>query len=176
MRKWTSGKGISLIETAIALGVLSVAVLGAAAVFTEGMERTKSSPADLIATQKAQEAIESVFAARDSGLDWAQMRNVTGTGLVDGIFLVGPQPINESGQDGIVNTADDGALETITYPGPNLILGDSDDTTVSLEQFTRQIEITDLTPTLRSLTVTVRYTAGGAVRTYSLTARFSVYA
>ena len=66
MGKWRSGRGISLIETAIALGVLSVGVLGAAALFTQGMERTKSSPGDLVATQKAQEAVESVFAARDS--------------------------------------------------------------------------------------------------------------
>jgi hypothetical protein len=170
-----SQEGISLIETAIALGVLCIGVLGAAAVFTKGMERTKSSPGDLVATQKAQEAIESVFAARDSNLDWAQLRNVTGSGLVDGVFLVGPQPIKEPGPDGIVNTADDGAIETITYPGPNGLLGDSDDTTMTLTGFTRQIEISDITPTLRSMTVTVRYADGASLRIYSLTAYFSVY-
>jgi hypothetical protein len=176
MRKWRSGTGISLIETAIALGVLSVGVLGAAAVFTQGMERTKSSPADLIASQKAQEAIESVFAARDSGLEWAQLRNVTGSGLVDGIFLVGAQPIKDPGQDGIVNTADDGSVETITYPGPNMILGDADDTTVTMDQFSREIRISDLTPVLRSVTVTVTYSASGGSRAYTLMAYISVYA
>jgi hypothetical protein len=175
MRSWRSAKGTSLIETAIALGVLTVGVLGAAAVFTQGMERTRSSPGDLVATQKAQEAIESVFAARDSALEWAQLRNVTGSGPIDGIFLVGAQPIKEPGRDGIINTADDGALESIVYPGPNGLLGDSDDTTVGLEQFTREVAITDVTSVLRSVTVTVRYSAGSALRTYTLTAYFSLY-
>jgi Tfp pilus assembly protein PilV len=49
MRKWwKSTKGTSLIETAIALGVLSVGALGTAAIFTQGMERVKSSPAELV--------------------------------------------------------------------------------------------------------------------------------
>jgi hypothetical protein len=176
MRKRRSAKGISLIETAIALGVLSVGVLGAAAVFTQGLERTKSSPADLVATQKAQEAIESVFAARDSNLDWAKLRNVTGTGPVDGIFLVGPQAIKDPGQDGIVNTADDGLIESILYPGRNGLVGDGDDITVALAGFTREIQITELTPTLRSVTVTVRYDAASSPRIYTLTAYFSVFA
>src|SRR5882757_6816425 len=94
MRKWRSAQGTSLIETAIALGVLSVGALGTAAIFTQGMERTKSSPGDLIATQKAQEGVESVFAARDSRtVTWAQLRNVAGAASDGGIFLDGPQGI-----------------------------------------------------------------------------------
>ena len=102
--------------------MLSVGALGTAAVFTQGMERTKSSPGDLIATQKAQEAIESVFAARDSHtVTWAQLRNVIGTGSDGGIFLDGAQSIKDPGADGIVNTADDAlAVESTRYPGRNL--------------------------------------------------------
>ena len=37
-----------------------------AGVFTQGMQKTASSPGELLATQKAAEAIESVFSARDS--------------------------------------------------------------------------------------------------------------
>jgi hypothetical protein len=182
MRKWRSGRGTSLIETAIAIGVLSVGALGAAALFTQGMERTKSSPGDLIATQKAQEAVESVFAARDSHtVTWAQLRNVVGTGSDGGIFLDGPQGIKVSGLDGIVNTGDDGAIESITYPGRNLQFaapGDStsDDTTVTLSDFTREIEIRNLTADLRSITVTVTYRAGREIRSYILTAYISNYA
>jgi hypothetical protein len=176
MRIWSSGKGTSLIETAIALGVLSVGALGVAAVFTQGMERTKSSPGDLIATQKAQEAIESLFAARDSDtVTWAQLRNVVGTGSDGGILLDGPQSIKTAGDDGIVNTADDGDIETVAYPGPDLQMGTSDDKTETLAMFTRDIQIRDLTAALRSITVTIAYQPGAARRTFVLTAYISDY-
>ena len=174
MGKWRSGKGTSLIETAIALGVLSVGALGTAAIFTQGMERTKSSPGDLLATQKAQEAIESVFAARDSRtVTWAQLRNVTGAGSDGGIFLDGAQGIKDPGADGIVNTADDGAIESVTYPGRDLVMGNADDKTVTMAEFTREIQIRDLAIDLRSITVTVTYRAGATLRTYTLIAYIS---
>jgi hypothetical protein len=179
MCKWRSGKGTSLIETAIALGVLTVGALGAAAVFTQGMESTRSAPGDLVATQKAQEAIESVFAARDSHtVTWAQLRNVTGTGADGGIFLDGALDIRDPGPDGIVSTADDAAepIESTTYPGPDLLVGGADDTIATLAGFTREIAIRNLTADLRSITVTVTYRAGRAVRTYTLTAYISNYA
>jgi hypothetical protein len=177
MRKWRSAEGTSLIETAIALGVLSVGVLGAAAVFTQGMEHTKSSPGDLVATQKAQEAIESVFAARDSHtVTWAQLRNVVGSGSDGGIFLDGPQGVKLTGIDGLVNTADDGAIEIVTYPGRDLLFGTADDAAVSLSDFAREISVRDLTPDLRSITVTMTYHAGRDVRIYTLTAYISHFA
>ena len=81
-----SQRGFSLIETIMALGVLTVGLMGAASVITMGMSRVSSSPSDLIATQKAAEAIESVFSARDSHvLVWAQIRNVNGSSGTDGV-------------------------------------------------------------------------------------------
>jgi hypothetical protein len=175
MRKWRSGRGTSLIETVVALGVLSVGALGTAAVFTQGMERAKSSPGDLIATQKAQEAIESVFAARDSVVvTWPQLRNVAGAGSDGGIFLDGPQDIKDPGADGIVNTADDGPIETVTYPGRDLVMGNADDKTVTVSGFTREIQIRNTTTDLRSITVTVTYRSGTSLRTYTLVAYISV--
>jgi type II secretory pathway pseudopilin PulG len=174
MRKWRSGRGTTLIETMVALGVLSVGALGTAAVFTQGMERTKSSPADLVATQKAQEGIESVFAARDSRtVTWAQLRNVSGAASDGGIFLDGAQPIKDAGADGIVNTADDGAIETIVYPGRDLTLGTADDKTVTLSDFTREIQIRNLTADLRSITVLVSYQSGSGLRVFTLIAYIS---
>ncbi len=77
----SSQNGFSLVETVIALGVLTVGVLGAAAVLATGMQHLSSSPADVIVTQKAAQAIEAVFSARDSHkLTWAQIRNVQGRG------------------------------------------------------------------------------------------------
>src|ERR1700680_2295312 len=103
-----SQRGFSLIETVMALGVLTVGLMGAAAVITSGMLKVSSSPSDLIATQKAAEAIESVFSARDSHvLVWAQIRNVLGVSGTDGgVFIDGPQPLKLPGPDGLVNTGD----------------------------------------------------------------------
>ena len=103
----------------IALGVLTTGVLGAAGVLAAGMQNLSSSPADVIVTQKAAQAIEAVFSARDSHkLTWAQIRNVNGRGSDGGIFLDGPQPLKLAGADGLVNTADDTAtVETVDAAG-----------------------------------------------------------
>src|SRR3954463_10898905 len=96
--------GFSLIETVFAIGVLSVAALGMAGIFAQGMQKTASSPGELLATQKAAEAIESVFSARDSPLvTWAQLRNPS----QGGIFKTGALPLTTDGADGVVGTADD---------------------------------------------------------------------
>src|SRR5262249_10873417 len=128
----SSEKGLSLAETVIALGVLTTCILGAAAVLASGMQHLSSSPAHVIATQKAPQAAEAVFSARDSGkLTWSQIRNVAGqTGHDNGIFLDGAQPLKVAGADGLVNTADDGAVETITLPGKDQLLGNGDDQVV----------------------------------------------
>ena len=171
-------RGFSLIETMIAVSLLAVALLGAAGLLASGLQKIASSPGDLTATQKATEAVESVFSARDSHtLTWAQIRNVKGaSGNDGGIFLDGPQSLRIPGADGIVGTADDGAIETVTYPGPDQKLGTADDVTQSLSGFTREIRIRDLQVNLRAITVIVTYQAGSAVRTYTLTAYISSFA
>ena len=59
----------------VALGVLTTGVLGAAAVLASGMQNLSSSPADVVTTQKAAEAMEAVFSARQSGkLTWTQIK------------------------------------------------------------------------------------------------------
>src|SRR3989442_5453043 len=156
-----SQAGFALVETIVAIGVLTVGALGLAGVFAQGMQRTISSPGELLATQKAAEAIESAFSARDSHtLTWAQLRNVSD----GGIFLNGPQSLKVDGPDGVVNTADDGATETVILPGPDQTLGTPDDVTQRLDVFTREIRIVDLSADLRSVTVTVTYKAGPSTR------------
>ena len=130
--------GFSLVETMFAIGVLSVAALGMAGIFAQGMQKTASSPGELIATQKAAEAIESVFSARDShSITWAQLRNQTN----GGIFNNGPQPLTTDGPDGVVDTADDGPVESVKLPGVDQKLGTADDVTKTLTDFTREIKI-----------------------------------
>src|SRR5476649_1295155 len=127
--------GFSLVETIVALGVLTVGVLGAASVLTSGMQNLSSSPADVVVTQKAAQAVEAVFAARDSHrLTWAQIRNVNGAASDGGVFLDGPQPLKLAGPDGLVNTADDTTIETITLPGKDQLLNTTDDLIIPLTQ------------------------------------------
>jgi hypothetical protein len=146
--------GFSLVETLISIVLLGGGLLCLASAFAQGMIVMATSHYHQIAKEKAAEAIESVTAARDTRvIAWAQIRNVAN----GGIFLDGPQLLRAQGQDGLVNTADDGAVETTTLPGPDKVLGTPDDVVVTLNTFTRQIEITDLAPNLRQIRVTIRY-------------------
>ena len=174
--KTSSQKGFSLIEVMFALGVLTVGVLGAAAVMAAGMQNLSSSPGDVIVTQKAAQAIEAVFAARDSHkLTWAQIRNTSNLG----IFTDGPTPLYLAGPDGLVNTVDDPAtIESTDLPGKDQLIGTSDDRTLVLSAYTRQIAIADIfgeSGNLRSITVTVTYRNGQTVRTYKLVTYISAY-
>jgi hypothetical protein len=177
MRLQISGaKGFSLAETVIALGVLTTGVLGAAAVFTSGMRNLSSSPSDVVAAQKAAQAIEAVYSARDSGmLTWTQIRNVS----QGGVFLDGAQSLKLPGPDGVVNTADDTTVETVTVPGKDQMLGTADDQVITYTGFTRQIAITDVAGEnndLRKIVVTITYQNGTATRSYVLTTYISSFA
>ena len=172
----------------MALGVLTTGILGAAAVLASGMQNLSSSPADVVTTQKAAEAIEAVFSARQSGkLSWTQLKNVS----LGGIFLDGAQPLNLPGADGIVNTGDDTTavsttycsevcwgLETVRLPGKDGLLKTSDDQVITLSNFTREIMIRDIAGEngqLRSVVVTIKYQNGQRLRTYTLTTYISAY-
>jgi hypothetical protein len=182
--------GFSLLETAIAIVVLTFGVLALAAILTEGVLHVATVQYHLIAKEKAAEAIESVFTARDTRvLTWAQIQNLAN----GGVFLDGAQPMNLPGPDALVNTgdenlptagpdgiagnADDGpGLETIVLPGPDNILGNADDELRALTDFTREIQITNLGPNLRQLVVIVRYRVGRLQLNYTLTTLISSYA
>jgi prepilin-type N-terminal cleavage/methylation domain-containing protein len=175
-----SEQGFTILEVMIAMGVLSVGLLSLVGVFAAGLQRVGSSSNQLIAREKAREAIESVHAARDTGrLSWGSIRNVAD----GGIFLAGNQSLKQAGNDGIVNTADDGNIETVVKPGPDGLLGTADDETTELTNFTREIVIaplnypntTTVNPSLRQITVNVRYRADSVWRTYTLTTYVSSF-
>ena len=74
--------GFSLIETVVAMGILATGLLGLAGVFTLGMAHMATSSANLIAREKAREAVESVHTARDTRvITWAQINNQTNGGV-----------------------------------------------------------------------------------------------
>lgn len=173
--------GFSLIEVSIAMLVLMTGLLGLAGVMGLAMRHVGGSSATLIAREKAREAVESVHTARDTGtLSWDEVRNAPA-----GVFVNGETPLNRAGDDGLVNTADDAAagLETMRLPGPDRLLGTADDELVPLTEFRRQVVISDLmrdgsstvNPSLREITVTIRYRVQGAWRTYTLRTYVSSY-
>ena len=168
--------GFTLVETMVAMFILMVGLLGLAQVFALGLRHMSSSTYDAIAREKAREAIESVHTARDTRIiTWSQIRNVS----AGGVFIDGERTLRQAGADGLMNTADDPTtLEEELSPGPDGILGTSDDLHVPLTNFWRTIAITDITgePTLRQLRVTIRYMVGTATRTYVLTTYVSSYA
>jgi len=169
---WRNDQGFTIVEALVAMGVLAVGLLALAGVLAEGLKDLALSPSDVIARQKVVEAIESVYTARDTRvLAWAQIRNVAN----GGIFLNGPQPMRTAGADGLINTADDGAVETMIQPGADGLLGTADDLTVPLSNYTRQITITDISTVLRQLTVTVTVTNQAGTRNYTVTTLISSY-
>lgn len=169
--------GFTLIEALIALSILSVGLLGLAQAFYLGMRAMSTSSANLIAREKAREAVESVHTARDTRIiTWAQIRNVSD----GGVFLNGAQPLRVAGVDGLVNTADDAAagIETQRAPGPNGIIGDADDFLTPLNGFQRQVEILELNPVnpdLREVRVTITFQVGPQRGTYTLRTFISAF-
>jgi type II secretory pathway pseudopilin PulG len=168
MRK-KSERGFSLLETIIAIVVLTIGVLSLAGVLGAGLAYMSMSQMDFIAQQKASEAVESIFTARDSGaLTWPQILNVAD----GGIFSAAASPLQDPGPDGIIGTVDDALpVDCIVSPGPDGILGTADDTCAPLSNFTRTIAITTNVngdTNLRQITVTMNYTAGRFVRQYQL--------
>jgi prepilin-type N-terminal cleavage/methylation domain-containing protein len=179
-RRTDGEDGFSLIEVMAATVVLSTGLFALVGVFSLGVMRMTASTPMLIAREKAREAIESVHAARDNGeLAWNTVKNVAD----GGIFVNGAQPLKAPGTDGLVNTADDGDVETMRKPGKDQVLNTADDETIELNDFTRQITISTMlydngagvNPNLRSVTVDIRYRVNGAWRVYSLTSYVSSY-
>ena len=165
--------GFSLVDTLCGLVILGGGLLALASAFSQGMILMSTSHIQQVAKEKAVEAVESVTSARDTRvITWAQIRNA-GNG---GVFLNGPQALRTPGPDGLVNTADDGAVETEVNPGPDGILGTGDDIISSLSNYTREIQITDIGANLRQVLVIVRYQRGPMVRQYQLVTYISSFA
>jgi prepilin-type N-terminal cleavage/methylation domain-containing protein len=169
--------GFSLIEVMIALMLLSVGALALHGAVTASARKITGSQEQFIASQRASEAVESVFKARDNRvLTWAQIRNVVGLNNDGGIFQDGAQNVREPGLDGLVNTADDTTPVVVVKPGNDGLLGTADDVSQPLFGFSREIEIRDVTPTLRRLRVIVRYRTATGQNQFVLVTYVSQYA
>lgn len=181
----------SLVEVLVSMLLLTTALLGLGQVFLLGMTHVSTSSANLIAREKAREAIESVHSARDTRrLTWNEIRNAASPRMcagvaqppgwdstTAGVFLDGEQVggLLRPGPDGLVNTADDTDVEEIAHPGPDGVLGTGDDRQEALSMYWREIRICDLSNSLREVRVSVRYQVGSITRTYRLTTFISNY-
>jgi len=167
--------GFTLLEAMIAIVVLSFGILSLAVLYAQGIQTASMTQYDYIAEKQAEEAVETIFAARDSKLlAWTNIRNVTGSGGAnDGVFLNGPQPLLAAGLDGLYGTTDDDATHPVVVilgPGPDKILGTADDIVAPLTNMTRTIAISDVPGEtgLRQITITLDYTVGAKTRSFTL--------
>jgi len=174
-------------EVLISMFVLTIGLVSMLGVFATAMAATQTAQQDMIAKQLAQQAMETIFTARETqNVVWAQIQNVNGAG--PGLFVTGLQPIRQAGTDGIFGTGDDAAAPalTMTLPGPDGIVQTAngattpagDDVIVPLTNYQRSITITNTASAdLRQIVITVQYMAAGlkVPRQYVLSGFISQY-
>jgi prepilin-type N-terminal cleavage/methylation domain-containing protein len=165
-RRYRDHYGFTLIEMLVAIVILGGGLLALATGLTQGMMIVTTSHYHQIAKEKAAEAMESIFTARDARKikEWSALRNAAD----GGIFLNGPLYLRDPGPDGLVNTADDGEPEVHVHPGPDGIAGTDDDVVTSLTNFTRELVIIDIGSNSRQIQVIVRYNIGHLSREYRI--------
>ncbi len=169
-------RGFTLIEVMIAMVVMAVGILSLASIFTQGLKSSYQSQIQYIAQQKAQEAMETIFTARDTRLLTSAQINNASNG---GIFMDGPQPLLAPGPDGLFGTADDDANNPDTIvigPGKDNVFGTADDVTIPLTPWmTRTIVIAPSanTPNLKTITVTINWTSEGQQFQYQISSLIS---
>jgi type II secretory pathway pseudopilin PulG len=177
-------EGFTLVETMIAVLVLSIGILGLAAMLANGLAYMNMAQMDYIAQQKAAEAVESIYTARDMGqATWSTICNVGSAVCSSGIFVTPAEPLCDPGADGIVGTVDDFSGSGCTVSADAILLPGSSGTYTSSPtrlpltnyQFQRTITITAVSnlANLRQISVLITYTAGRFQRSYTLIANIS---
>ena len=158
-------KGFSLVEAVIAILILTIGLIGTAAAVTYALEFSAISRNVTKAKLVVVASIEEIESLRNSRrLNFTQFAN---TGSVDNTdapnqflgFAKGFKAVsNTPGTDGVNGTTDD----ISTAPGADGVYGTSDDkidSTRIREGYMRQIEIIDLSASLKKVVVRVRYTS-----------------
>jgi prepilin-type N-terminal cleavage/methylation domain-containing protein len=164
-------KGFTLVEVMVSVAILVIGVLSLASIFTQGLKANYQNQIQYIAQQKAQEAMESIFTARDTRLVTSSQINNVSNG---GIFMDNAQPLLAPGPDGLFGTADDDASNPdviVVAPGPDGVFGTADDISIPLNPWmTRTIVIAPAanTANLKTITVTIKWTYQGQTGQYQL--------
>jgi hypothetical protein len=175
----SSKAGFGMLEATVASVILVIGLVGLAGLFSQSLTFLQYTREDLIAKQKAREALESVYSARnDATIGFAGIQNVSN----GGIFIDGFNPMFLAGTNGIVGTTGQTTiLDRQILPGPDGIVGTADDEVIPLVNMQRQILIQPLidstgnvSPDVRQITVTVQVTSQGRpARNYTVTGYIS---
>lgn len=108
-----SCNGFTLIEIMIAVVLLTLVSVGLLGLFSNTLLMVKYSQDDLIARQKAQQALEMILSAKTTGqLTFDSPDNLENVGVGNGSFTSGWQPLLIAGPDGLMGTADDGCVSS----------------------------------------------------------------
>ncbi len=177
-------RGFTLLEAMISTTIVTVGLVGLLGVFAVAVGSTETVQLDILARQKATEALESIYTARETAqITWPQIQNISAGG--SGIFTAGMVALTDAGPDGLDGTADDIPAATLTVPGPSGVLAGSapPDVPIVLSNFKRQILITNVNnadgspnPNLRQIQVTIQYpTSVNKQRSYTVQALISSY-
>jgi prepilin-type N-terminal cleavage/methylation domain-containing protein len=183
-------RGFTMIEVLISVVVLTIGLVSLLAMFTVAIAAVNNSQEDMIAKQEAEEALESIYTARNtSQITFNSIQNVSN----GGIFKDGAQRILDPGPDGVDGTVDDlnsnpycaGPSQCLVLAGQDGVLGTADDSYLPLNNYTRTIAITNVNLpsgapdlSLRQITVTVTYYSTqfkATQKTYSVGAYVSAY-
>ena len=171
-------RGFTLLECMVALVILSFGILSLVSVFTQGLKNSYQAQIQFIAQQKAREAMETIFTARDTKvLTWVQIANVS----QGGVFKDGPHALCDPGPDGLFGTSDDNCGipdVVVTGPGPDKIFGTGDDQTLPLNPWmTRTITFTPdpNVVNLNRITVTINWKYEGKAGSISISSVISNY-
>jgi type II secretory pathway pseudopilin PulG len=175
----------------IAIAIMGIGILTLIAAFATAVGTTQNAQENLIAREKALQAMESIYTARNTQqVTFAQIANIAS----GGIFTNTATQLLAAGPDGLVNTADDvpypatgpcaAGPECVVLPGPDGILGTADDTSMSLANFTRLITIGTVlnadgtvNANLKQITVTITYMTNqsSVPRVYTVQALISAF-
>jgi prepilin-type N-terminal cleavage/methylation domain-containing protein len=163
--KAKSQRGFSLIEMMIATVVTAIGLLAMIGLFAQSLATMQYAQEDIVAKQKAREALEGVYAARDdSSLSFTQIDNFSN----GGIFKDGMVPLMLNTTTGISGTTSDSTTSD------SVLL---DGRTVNLTNYQRQILFSPMPaagggndPNIKKVTITVQVSSPGrGPRTYTVT-------
>lgn len=185
MRK-ENEKGFSLIETCIALVILTIGILSVLGAISFSWRLIQESEKATVSKEQARSTMETIFSIRDLKLYdtagpvdeealWKMIQVKSGNN--GGIFLDGWNPIRENpGIDGIYGTADDACAS-----GPCVVTGYTNSSAI-VDGYEQKIEISDINENgvvrKRQITVKIRYMVGSQMRETAestIMASFEVY-
>lgn len=186
MRK-ENERGFSLIETCIALVILTIGILSVLAAVSFSWRLIQESEKATFAKEQARSTMETIFSVRDLKLYdtagpvdeealWRMIQVKRANN--GGVFLDEWNPIRENpGIDGIYGTADDACAA----PG-NCTVGAYVNSSKVLDGYEQKVEISDINENgvvrKRLITVRIRYMVGSQMREMSestIMATFEVY-